>query len=449
MYGSVLAALGLLVAASPSHAESIGCATANAGGINTTVPGSGTLTRQLALDSGDTVSITVAGASGSKGAVSLVGGATAPLTLIGASASGSASFTAPRADTYVLSFTADAAGPATVSATCTSASTAAADAAFLARRKDLVNAQDPDRIKINRQHTAINDPKKPLGSTIAVDDKGNPTQVEFSVSLSEIQAAAGKKKKDKAPLDFWLEARMQNYTVDTTDSGNLGVLYFGTSSMIGPDIKMGALVQLDRGIETERYGSERLAATGWMAGPYVSMNLGSGVVFDGRAAWGTTENASSSLAAEEYEGPSATERRLLRASLTGTRQVKGWQVAPSIGFVYAEDAVRDSLTGDMRAAGTGKVEVLPQVSRRFKLDGDTFIEPRAALGGYMGFEDLSSLDRPIAAAESELHLKAEAGVALGVAEGTTLNATGGVESGTATTADTWTGRLQLKMPLGN
>jgi hypothetical protein len=34
-------------------------------------------------------------------------------------------------------------------------------------------------------------------------------------------------------------------------------------------------------------------------------------------------------------------------------------------------------------------------------------------------------------------------------DGSSLAATGGVESGDAVTPENWTGRLQLKMPLGN
>jgi hypothetical protein len=48
-----------------------------------------------------------------------------------------------------------------------------------------------------------------------------------------------------------------------------------------------------------------------------------------------------------------------------------------------------------------------------------------------------------------MHLKAEAGVALGVKEGSSLQATGGVEGASTATPETWTGRLQLKVPLGN
>jgi len=45
-------------------------------------------------------------------------------------------------------------------------------------------------------------------------------------------------------------------------------------------------------------------------------------------------------------------------------------------------------------------------------------------------------------------LKAEAGVAVGVKDGSSLQATGGVEGGSETTSETWSGRLQLNVPLG-
>jgi hypothetical protein len=241
---------------------------------------------------------------------------------------------------------------------------------------------------------------------------------------------------------------MQNYATGSADisNGNLGVLYLGTRTKLGPDILVGGLAQFDRGIENSGFGETQMAATGWMAGPYMSMKLGSGVVFDGRAAWGATENAVPGVTLSDEE----TGRRLVRAKLTGTRQVEGWKVAPSLGLVYLEDAVRDGESGDTKAEGTGRVELLPEVSRRFEVTGDTFVEPRAAVGGFVGFDHLSELEPMVmTGSEPDLHLKAEAGVAVGVKDGSRLEATGGVESSTTTTApETWTGRLQLNVPLG-
>jgi hypothetical protein len=82
-----------------------------------------------------------------------------------------------------------------------------------------------------------------------------------------------------------------------------------------------------------------------------------------------------------------------------------------VGLVYLEDAVRDDTTGATKAAGTGRIEVLPEVSRRFAVEGDTFIEPRAAVGGFVGFDEFSALKATTVTAgnAAEMHLKAEAG----------------------------------------
>jgi hypothetical protein len=93
------------------------------------------------------------------------------------------------------------------------------------------------------------------------------------------------------------------------------------------------------------------------------MKLASGVTFDGRAAWGETQNGNRAMEI----GETLTNRRLMRAKLTGTREVEGWKVAPSIGLVYLEDAVPDDATGATKAAGTGRIEMLPEVSRRFSV----------------------------------------------------------------------------------
>jgi hypothetical protein len=175
------------------------------------------------------------------------------------------------------------------------------------------------------------------------------------------------------------------------------------------------------------------------------MKLGSGVVFDGRAAWGETENIVPSYDSER----GAAERRLVKAKLTGTRQIEGWKVAPSLGLVYLEDAVRDGDSGETKAEGMGRVEFLPEVSRRFEVNSDTYVEPRAAVGGFVGFDDLSALEPMLeTGSEADLHLKAEAGVAVGVKDGSSLQATGGVESAGTAEPETWTGRLQLNVPLG-
>ncbi len=441
-----LSCVASLLAALPAPAApGSGCAAVNRGALSADVAASAPVSRQIVLEQGDLLSFAASGAS-----VSLVGGAGAPATLVGGTSASAATFKAPTASSYVFQFAATGDAAAHVSVACTSTLTEAANAAFLDRRKALLNERDPDRLRIDRAATPIANAEKPLSSTVAVDEEGRPKDVEFSVSVSEITAASnGGKSVEPSLIDFWLEGRMQTYesiALDTgTRDGNLGVVYLGTRSMVGPDIMVGALAQFDRGVEIAKYDAPEVAAKGWMAGPYVSMKLGSGVVFDGRAAWGETENA---VASPDIDN-SLTARRLVRGKLTGTRDVQGWSVAPSLGLVYVEDAVRDAASGEARAAGTGKVEVLPEVSKRFALDDVTFIEPRAAVGAFVGFDDLQALNPAVPSVRpTDVQLKAQAGVAYGVKDGSSLSATGGVESGTTnSTLQNWMGRLQLNVPL--
>jgi hypothetical protein len=79
----------------------------------------------------------------------------------------------------------------------------------------------------------------------------------------------------------------------------------------------------------------------------------------------------------------------------------------------------------------------------------TFIEPRAAVGAFVGFDDLQALNPSVSAVQpTDVQVKAEAGLAYGVKDGSSLQASGGVESGTTSTAtQNWMGRLQLNVPL--
>ena len=89
------------------------------------------------------------------------------------------------------------------------------------------------------------------------------------------------------------------------------------------------------------------------------------------------------------------------------------------------------------------------MSKRFAVDDVTFIEPRAAVGAFVGFDDLQALNPGVSAVQpTDVQVKAEAGVAYGVKDGSSLQATGGVESGTTSAAtQNWMGRLQLSVPL--
>lgn len=421
---------------------STGCDSANRGGLNIRASAGASALRSALLNEGETLALSVTTRSRAALAVSDDEGATRALH------SGTATtvlFVAPRTASYDLRLEADGGGEASLGVKCTSVARAGAESALLARRKAFVTERDPDRTRIDRPDTGF----KPFGdfgqSSSASDDA--PRDVTASFSLSELNAAMnpGQKKKPNI-LDFWFEGRHTNYDTvgvnarDTT--GNATLMYFGSKYMLGPDIMLGALAQFDQTGE-----GDGVSASGWMAGPYMSVRFGPGIVFDGRAAWGVANNLPNGIAVDTV----SAERSLVRGTLRGTRQVNGWDVSPSVGLSYIEDtpAIYSAYTEATQSPGSGRLDVLPELKRRFDLDSTTYIEPRFAAGGFVAFDSLSELNAGgFAAHGSDVQWKAEAGVAVGLKDGLNLQATGGVETGAQSAADNWAGKFQLNMPLG-
>ncbi len=421
---------------------SAGCEAANRGALNMQIAAGGNAARQAIFSQGETLTLNV----------TTQGTAAVTVSIDGADArtlhSGRASavlFAAPSTTSYGFRLDADATADANLSVTCSSIAKTSAERALIDRRKAFLASRDPDRIRIDRPATNA----KAIDSlTPSTTDGALPREVATSVSLSELVAAMNLgQKHDPSILDFWFEGRYTTYDLDARDNGNFSVMYFGTKYMLGPDIMLGYLAQFDQAVERNSFNGG-MSASGWMAGPYMSVRFGPGVIFDGRAAWGTAENLPGGVVLDT----ASADRKLVRGTLRGTRQMGGWTVAPSVGLSYVEDtpAFRDTAFSDVSPSGTGRLDVLPEVKRRFDLNSNTYVEPRVAAGGFLSFDDINRLGpRGFTMTDPDLHWKAEAGVAVGVKDSVNLQATGGVETGGAAAADTWSGRLQLNMPLGN
>jgi hypothetical protein len=433
-------------AGSATAYESTGCAAANRGSMNVNVAAGSTAMRRTSLDEGEALTLNIA--TRGTAVISVSGGDGATQTLHSGQST-SVLFNAPSAGSYNVHVDADRHDAVQLNVRCLSAAKASAERALLDRRKALLTERDPDRIRIDRPSTT----PKPLDAQNGVAPNGEvPREVTASVSASEL-AAAMKLGQPHEPgiLDFWFEGRYLTYdTVDMNarqNDGNFSVMYFGSKYMLGPDIMLGYLAQFDQAGEGLGDGS-KVSASGWMAGPYMSVRFGQGVIFDGRAAWGTAQNLPSGVALDT----TSADRSLLRGTLRGTRQVGGWTVAPSVGLSYVEDTpiFQGTALSDPAATptGTGRLDVLPEIKRRFDINSEAYIEPRVAAGGFLAFDNLSEIAPGGAAmAAPDLHWKAEAGVAVGVKDSMNLQATGGVESAGQAATDNWMGKLQLNVPL--
>ncbi|AHB50333.1 hypothetical protein W911_14435 [Hyphomicrobium nitrativorans NL23] len=434
---------GVALNAGPAPAgDADGCEAINRGALDLSVAAGRSGTRDANLDQGDALAIAIS--TEATAALSVDSASDGPETLHAGPAS-SVLFIAPRSGDYGFRVSAESGSGARLRVTCTSAAHARAERRLKDRRKAFLAARDPDRMRIDRPRSEFN----PFGETglAGAPEDGPPRDITASFSLSELTAAMNPdQKRDPGILDFWFEGRHLHY--DTVDmnardtDGNLMVMYFGSKYMLGPDIMLGTLAQFDQAVE-----GAGVSARGWMAGPYVSIRFGHGIVFDGRAAWGTADGLPRGIMLDT----ATADRRLMRGTLRGTRPVAGWTFSPSVGLSYADDTPEfqgTSMSGAVASGGSGRLDFLPEVKRRFTLDSETYLEPRFAAGGFLAFEDFSEITPGSVTAHPDLHWKAEAGVALGKKDSMSFEAKGGVETGGQTGADTWSGRLQLNMPLG-
>jgi hypothetical protein len=423
---------------------SAGCEAVNRGGLNMRAGAGASASREAAFAQGETLTLNVS--TPATAAVTVVSNGGEARTLHSGRAS-SLVFVTPGSASYGFRLDADASAAAALDVKCTSVAKSNAERALLDRRKAFLAARDPDRIRIDRPPTQA----KAIDSlTPSESDGGPPREVTASISLSELAAAMKLGSAHKPSiLDFWFEGRSTTYdTIDMDqrpNDGRFNVMYFGSKYMLGPDIMLGYLAQFDQADETSRY-SGGVSASGWMAGPYMSVRFGHGIIFDGRAAWGTTQSLPNGVMLDT----TSADRSLVRGTLRGTRQVAGWTVAPSVGLSYVEDTPTypGMAFSEATPVGTGRLDVLPELKRRFDLNREAYIEPRLAAGGFLSFDDISRLaPGGFAASAPDLHWKAEAGVAVGVKDSMSLQATGGVETGGAAAADTWSGKLRLNVPL--
>lgn len=223
--------------------------------------------------------------------------------------------------------------------------------------------------------------------------------------------------------------------------GNASGVEIGVGYKLRSAIRVGALAQFDPAAEVLYAGQRSLSERGWMAGPVTAIEIARGLTLEARAAWGVAEGG-----ADDLSGGTGAQRRLLSARLAQPYAYGAWRFTPSVNVSHLWEGLGGP-AGQAHVTEAGRINLAPELAYRLDLQRATFIEPKAVLGGFWTFDDLSKATAPGLNLHAEPRLKAEAGVTFGVVDGAKLQALGAVEGGEAGTPDVWTGRLQLSVPL--
>lgn len=352
--------------------------------------------------------------------------------------------------------------------------TASAIRHFIARRTDLLAANEPDSLRaIRRFRAGIQTSSNPV--EVTGGDEGGNGNIAFKTSLSQMlvarrssegdegrmalgaNAGAGKEASGtaaKLPYDIWVEAtylRWRDKQDELGRSGDLGLAYIGADITIAPGLIVGAVVQTDFMTDHTDASNVDLNGNGWLAGPFVTMKLSDNLYFDGRAAYGQSDNTIKPFGtyADHFE----TERWLARANLAGSWNFGPWRLTPSAGVAYVEEtqhAFTNALGEDIAAqrVSLGQLTFGPELAYAFQLGDGSIIQPHISLTGMWDFASSGMHgENAETSTGSGLGGRIEAGVLYQGAEGASIRAALNYDGIGSRAFESWGGQLSVNVPL--
>ena len=352
---------------------------------------------------------------------------------------------------------------------------------FLKRRADLITANEPEFVeRLTRRRGAQNG--GPIG--FAANGTSSSYTLEFATSLSQVagagqaiqarqpskprttialgqQGLAGEQSVigqqpvgepgDSVPsFDMWLMGRWAHADNETSES-EIGLLYVGADYLINPSLLVGLMAQFDWMDETDSAAGTAIDGQGWMAGPYMVTRLHENFYFDGRLAWGQSDNDINpvGLFTDSFE----TERWLARGQLTGDFRAGNWLFSPHVGVIYFEEnqqAYMDSLgiLVPEQTVSLGRMTFGPKISYRVENDG-TVVEPFVGLEGIWDFDEADIVDvaTGLSAGSDEFRARLEGGVLAYMPNGISLSIEGYYDGIGSDDLEAYGGGVRLKVPL--
>lgn len=459
--GAASVAVSSTFAQNPPNTPSAGCDAINqdAADFAAAGPTDSYLTHAFPLRPGERVNFVVKGSTGASGSITFADESGDSQQILAGEVPQTAFFIAPVAGAYRFQYRA-AKGSIAFTASCEPAgstgSPLTSTSAFLERRADRLLSEDTAQASFQRRAAVASaTPGKAMSTSTVLDDQGNATQISVSTSALALGAAQGTSPTSK--LDFWIDAHMSRYEESIEDNGQkiskngrFGMAYVGADYLVTQNILVGALVQFDHLDETLNDYEASIRGSGLMAGPYTSVRIAPDLIFDARAAWGTSRNIAES--AEDGSFGFDTNRELIRAQLTGNRKFDGFELSPSVSFGLVEENLANGgrfLDGgqDSFTTTTGRFGLGSALSYRIALENGGFLTPKLALSTSWDTHDFEDLNALFGAFSNGAGAKAEAGFTLSHANGFDLQASGSLEGIGEHDFAAWSTKLSLTTPL--
>lgn len=194
------------------------------------------------------------------------------------------------------------------------------------------------------------------------------------------------------PFNLWIDGNVAR-SKEAGQRQDFAVSHFGVGYRANLDLIYGVMAQVDYAKEVN--GSANVRGTGWLLGPYLTARLRDNLIFDGRIAYGQSDNKVSPIGT--YIDQFDTTRFLIRGQLKGDIQHDDWTIAPTFGFNYIHE-VQHAYTDSLNAVIPEAIIELGQVifGTEFKTeiltDNGLIVTPKFGVKGLWNFKDSGFLD---------------------------------------------------------
>ena len=253
---------------------------------------------------------------------------------------------------------------------------------FMSRRADQITLNEPslaNRLLEQKTDGNLNGYAERGSTLLAFNGTATGTDAKL-VDFIGADAAAR--------LNLWTEASFARVNAETA-SNNLTLVHAGVDYRLNDDILLGVMGQFDWADEYAKTENFSASGQGWLVGPYLATRLTDTLVFDGRVAWGQSNNKVSPF--RTYTDEFDANRVLLKGQLTGDFSLDDWRINPNIALIYFEETSEDYIDSlginiASQEVSLGRVTFGPQLTKAFRANEELIISPSLNLRGIWDFE---------------------------------------------------------------
>ncbi len=210
------------------------------------------------------------------------------------------------------------------------------------------------------------------------------------MASSLAQASRGSAKSGIGSVDVWGEAIFANFDSLGKD-GKFSLYYLGADYVVNENLLVGGLVQLDSFKSESEQQIGDMDGEGFMVGPYATAKIGKKLYFDGRLAWGKSDNSISPLGTfvDDFD----TDRFLASASVTGDfsagAKLKFRPTVALRNLSETQNSYTDSLGVEIpkQKISTGEASFSPRVETQIDLNNGWVMRPFGSVEGIVSFGD--------------------------------------------------------------